>query len=64
MNAANEVANQAFRDGACGFLDIERIVATVMEQTRVERVHSLEQLVECDASARAMARRALMEVSA
>lgn len=52
MNAANEVANQAFRDGACGFLDIERIVQTVMDATRVERVESIQQLSDVDAAAR------------
>ncbi|MDO4538877.1 MAG: 1-deoxy-D-xylulose-5-phosphate reductoisomerase, partial [Coriobacteriales bacterium] len=64
MNAANEVANEAFRQGTCGFLDIERIVELVMKQTRVERVDSLEQLEECDALARERARKALLGVSA
>jgi 1-deoxy-D-xylulose-5-phosphate reductoisomerase len=63
MNAANEVANAAFRKGACGFLDVERIVSFVMDKTRVERVDSLEQLEECDAQARAWARDALREVT-
>ncbi len=62
MNAANEVANDAFRRGACGFLDIERIVASVMHETCVERVESLQQLRDCDARAREAARRALAEV--
>lgn len=55
MNAANEVANAAFRDGACGFLDIERIVEGVMERTDVEAVSSLEQLAEVDIASRARA---------
>ena len=62
MNAANEVANEAFRKGLCGFLDIERIVSTVMDGTEVERVESLEQLDECDERSRARARAALSEV--
>ena len=62
MNAANEVANAAFRDGRCGFLDIERIVYEVMNGTPVERVQSLQQLIDCDARAREGARRALSEV--
>ena len=62
MNAANEVANQAFRDGACSFVDIERIVSRVMDGTAVERVESLKQLDEVDARARELARRALSEV--
>ncbi len=64
MNAANEVANEAFRQGRCGFLDIERIVANVMTASSSERVESLEQLVDCDKLARARARDALLEVGA
>lgn len=64
MNAANEVANAAFRSGACGFLDIEHIVRTVMERTPVERVDSLQMLRECDCRARALARVVLSEVGA
>ena len=62
MNAANEVANASFRQGLCGFLDIERVVASVMERTEVERVESLEQLDEVDARARALAHDVLSEV--
>ncbi len=62
MNAANEVANAAFRAGACGFLDVERIVGSVMEQSHVERVDTLEQLRECDARSREVARKVLAEV--
>ena len=56
MNAANEIANAAFRAGSCGFLDIERVVETVMDQTDVQAVESLEQLAEVDALAREQAR--------
>ncbi len=59
MNAANEVANLAFRQGACGFTDIEKIVRAVMDATPVERVESLEQLLDVDARAREAARAAL-----
>lgn len=62
MNAANEVANAAFRRGACGFLDIERTVSAVMDATSPERVESLEQLDEVDARAREAARTVLSEV--
>lgn len=62
MNAANEVANASFRQGMCGFLDIERAVRAVMDATEVERVETLEQLDEVDARARALARDVLSEV--
>ena len=59
MNAANEVANKAFRLGACGFLDIENTVRRVMSSTQVEPVEGIEQLVYIDAEARQRARRLL-----
>ncbi len=55
LNAANEVANLAFREGMCGFLDVERVVGEVMDRTRVERVESVEQLCEVDARSRELA---------
>ena len=59
MNAANEVANRAFREGRCGFLDIEFIVRTVMNTMESNAVESVEQLVAVDAEARAQASRLL-----
>ena len=56
MNAANEVANEAFRKGLCSFLDIERSIAHVMDLCDVERVESLEHIEQVDALARERAR--------
>ena len=56
MNAANEVANYAFRQGRCSFLDIEAIVAKTMNASEVQRVEDLQQLTLVDAQARALAR--------
>ena len=61
MNAANEIANEAFRAGACGFAQIAEVVESVMERTAVERVYSLEQLAEVDRTSRALARDILGE---
>lgn len=63
MNAANEVANERFRQGLCSFLDIERTVSAVMDATDRERVESLGQLEEVDARARALALAVLSEVA-
>ncbi len=63
MNAANEIANAAFRAGTCGFLDIQRVVEDVMNQTEVEPVTSLEQLADVDARARAQARAVLQTIA-
>ena len=62
MNAANEVAVDAFLRGGCGFLDIERIVAGTMESSDVEPVQSLEQLEDCDRVSRARAHKLLGEM--
>jgi 1-deoxy-D-xylulose-5-phosphate reductoisomerase len=59
MNAANEVANEAFRKGLCKITDIDRVVASVMDACDVEPVTSLEQISEVDARSRESARRAL-----
>ena len=63
MNAANEVANQAFRDGRLGFLDIAAVVERVMDETDVEPVESLSQVAEADARARAQAAVAVARLS-
>ena len=55
LNAANEVANEAFRSDRCAFLDIERIVASTLDAIPSEPVESLEQLAEVDGRAREVA---------
>lgn len=59
LNAANEIANEAFRQGACGFMDIERIVSAAMDAHEPETVSSLVQLEEIDTWARDKARAVL-----
>ena len=63
MNAANEVANDAFRNAACGFCDIDRIVERVMEMTEVEPLSSFEQIAEVDALSRSRARALVSELA-
>lgn len=63
LNAANEVANEAFRAGRCGFLDIERVVHDAMEAHVATPVESLEQLDELDAETRLRTRELLSEHS-
>lgn len=62
LNAANEIANEAFRKNSIGFLDVERIVSAVMEKTTYEKVESIDQLVEIDERSRAYARELCAEV--
>jgi 1-deoxy-D-xylulose-5-phosphate reductoisomerase len=55
LNAANEVAVQAFLEDRIGFLDIERVNAHVLEATNTAPLNDLEVLREADAAARRMA---------
>jgi 1-deoxy-D-xylulose-5-phosphate reductoisomerase len=55
LNAANEVAVQAFLDGAIGFRDIDRVIARVMIETEHGAASSIEAVLAQDALARAAA---------
>ena len=55
LNAANEVANQAFQDGKIGFMDIVATVESVMEKTVEQYVETLEQVWQLDKQARVLA---------
>ncbi len=52
LNAANEVANQAFQDGKIGFMDIVDTVARVLEKTVNQPVATLEEVWQLDAESR------------
>lgn len=54
LNAANEVANEAFRNGACGFLDIAEVIERTLDCACREELQSLEQIAEVDAWARSV----------
>jgi 1-deoxy-D-xylulose-5-phosphate reductoisomerase len=56
LNAANEVANQAFQDAKIGFMDIVATVESVMEKTTNQHVETLEEVWSLDAEARQLAR--------
>ncbi len=60
VNAADEVAVQAFLDGEITLGDVPALVREVLDQHAVEPVESLEQLVEVDARAREAARAAVV----
>lgn len=56
MNAANEVAVQAFLDRRIGFTDIMRVVAQTLERASLSEAATLPDLLAVDASARMLAR--------
>ena len=52
LNAANEVAVDAFLNGQIQFTQIAQLVDRVLQQTMLESVNSIEQLIEIDAHAK------------
>ena len=61
LNAANEVAVDAFLGGRAGFLDIPSVVRTALDRHGSDAAGSLEELLEADSRARASAARALVQ---
>jgi 1-deoxy-D-xylulose-5-phosphate reductoisomerase len=56
LNAANEVAVQAFLDGQIGFRMIDQLIASVMERLPHGAVADIEAVLEQDRAARSLAR--------
>ena len=56
LNAADEIAVEAFLAGRLRFSDIPRVIETVMEETPSIRFATLDAVLECDADARRRAR--------
>ena len=55
LNAANEVANLAFRQGRCGFLQMAEIIERTLETIPFRKDNTLEDYLACDAEARRVA---------
>ncbi len=63
LNAANEVAVEAFLKKQIGFLDISRIVERVLSQLGTPKADTLDEVIDLDATARRIAHD-LMQVAA
>ncbi len=55
LNAANEMAVEAFLNGRIAFLDIPKLIADVLAGMNIVAVRELEDVLEADAQARAAA---------
>jgi len=55
VNAANEVVNEAFRQGRCTYLDMADVIEKTMERVGFDAAPTFETYVETDAMARRMA---------
>lgn len=63
MNAANEIAVDAFLHERCGFNDIARVVEDCMDAHDVQPVSSIDQLADVDAWSRQRARAVLSKLT-
>lgn len=63
INAANEIAVEAFLNQQIRFTDIYRINAQTLEKSRLKSVTTLAQILQCDQDARTIARQLINEVS-
>ncbi|HVL76248.1 MAG TPA: 1-deoxy-D-xylulose-5-phosphate reductoisomerase, partial [Noviherbaspirillum sp.] len=63
LNAANEIAVEAFLSGSIGFRAIDRLIARVMERVPTAALTSIEALLDHDRRARECARALLTEVT-
>jgi len=57
LNAANEIAVEAFLAERIGFMDIPSLIESVLSISQIEEVISIEQLVSVDTGARRAAKR-------
>jgi 1-deoxy-D-xylulose-5-phosphate reductoisomerase len=64
LNAANEIAVQAFLDGRIGFLDIERVVEEALGRTKASPLPDLESVFAIDAAARRHAEQSAASIAA
>lgn len=55
VNAANEVVNEAFRQGRCTYLGMADVIEKTMERVAFDAAPAFETYVETDAAARRMA---------
>lgn len=55
VNAANEVVNEAFRQGRCTYLGMADVIEKTMERVAFDAAPTFETYVETDAAARRMA---------
>jgi 1-deoxy-D-xylulose-5-phosphate reductoisomerase len=56
LNAANEVANAAFREGKCGFLKMSDIISKTMQKATFVNQPTYEDYVQTDKQARIIAK--------
>ncbi len=64
LNAANEIAVEAFLQAQLRFVDIPRVIEAVLESAPVSSAETLEEILQADQDARSMARIKCIEFGA
>ncbi len=59
VNSANEMANELFRDGKIGFLDIARLVSMALDNCKRVEAYTLEDVLETDIWAREFVKKSI-----
>ena len=59
FNAANEVAVEAFLAERLSFLNISVVIKAALDAAEIQELHSLDDVLACDATARTLTRRIL-----
>jgi 1-deoxy-D-xylulose-5-phosphate reductoisomerase len=57
LNAADEIAVDAFLNGKIGFNDIPRVISLVLKETKAVKPESIDRVLEMDVAARQAAKR-------
>ncbi len=60
LNAANEVANLAFREGRCGFLQMSEVISSTMAKAAFIEKPTYEDYVATDLASRQIASELIM----
>jgi len=63
LNAANEIAVQAFFDGRIGFTEISRVIALAMDRVPATKLVSMADVLSADAEARRVAESVIEEAT-
>lgn len=61
LNAANEIAVEAFLEGRIGFTDIFKIVDQLLTTTVIEKIDNMEHIIKLDEKVRKCARKVLKQ---
>ena len=63
LNAANEIAVEAFLNHQLGFRQVDQVIATVLDEVTLKEAKELDAIMECDQEARSKAREVIQKLT-